>query len=262
MPASRRGRRRRGTGSCRSDPSRPTRRSGGARPGEPVRAGTLAVEGTIVFPAGDRRRVQTLWFNAWKYPIQDTVLAGLLGELLGRGKEEPGPKRASYGNEVGDPTPVDAYPKGATPEGVFDLAGNVWEWCRDGQRVYDGEPKNDPTGPDGGSRVLRGRSFFELPEYPAPGAGSERHARTTRGRSQDLRKNRKGGPTKTPHPRALVRWSRSRRTGVGPRADVGCLARWFDRDLHTHVALDDAISQGTLFCNMLAAHMAGEGSSR
>jgi hypothetical protein len=31
--------------------------------------------------------------------------------------------------------------------------------------------------------------------------------------------------------------------------------RWFDADLpHTHKALDDAIEQGALFCNMLAEH--------
>ena len=34
--------------------------------------------------AKDRRRVETLWFNAWKYPNEDTVLAGLLGALLDR----------------------------------------------------------------------------------------------------------------------------------------------------------------------------------
>jgi DNA polymerase III alpha subunit (gram-positive type) len=28
--------------------------------------------------------------------------------------------------------------------------------------------------------------------------------------------------------------------------------RWFDKLPHTHVALDDAIEQGALFCNMLA----------
>ncbi len=31
--------------------------------------------------------------------------------------------------------------------------------------------------------------------------------------------------------------------------------RWFDGHPHTHVALDDAIEQGTLFCNMLAEHL-------
>jgi Cdc6-like AAA superfamily ATPase len=32
--------------------------------------------------ATDRRQVRTIWFNAWKYPDDDTVLAGLLGALL------------------------------------------------------------------------------------------------------------------------------------------------------------------------------------
>ena len=31
-------------------------------------------------------------------------------------------------------------------------------------------------------------------------------------------------------------------------------ARWFDDLPHTHLALDDAIEQGALFCNMLAEH--------
>ncbi len=36
--------------------------------------------------------------------------------------------------------------------------------------------------------------------------------------------------------------------------------RWFDADLpHTHVALDDALEQGTMFCNMMAEHLREEG---
>ena len=34
--------------------------------------------------------------------------------------------------------------------------------------------------------------------------------------------------------------------------------RWFDDLPHTHVALDDAIEQGALFCNMLAEHRSGK----
>ena len=30
---------------------------------------------------------------------------------------------------------------------------------------------------------------------------------------------------------------------------------WFDKHPHTHVALDDAIEQGALFCNMLRANL-------
>src|SRR4029077_21134720 len=32
-------------------------------------------------------------------------------------------------------------------------------------------------------------------------------------------------------------------------------ARWFDKLPHTHVALDDAVEQGALFCNMLAENL-------
>jgi hypothetical protein len=36
--------------------------------------------------------------------------------------------------------------------------------------------------------------------------------------------------------------------------------RWFDPYRHTHIALDDAIEQGALFCNMLAEHTGGQQS--
>lgn len=37
-------------------------------------------------------------------------------------------------------------------------------------------------------------------------------------------------------------------------------ARWFDPHPHTHVAVDDAIEQGALFCNMLAENLGRSGS--
>jgi hypothetical protein len=31
---------------------------------------------------------------------------------------------------------------------------------------------------------------------------------------------------------------------------------WFPKDKHTHIAVDDAIEQGKLFCNILKEHLA------
>jgi len=79
---------------------------------------------------------------------------------------EPSDRLANFGRNVDDTTPVGAYPEGATPEGVHDLAGNVWEWCRDWYGEYPPDDEENPKGPkDGASRVLRGGSFFRNPWF-------------------------------------------------------------------------------------------------
>lgn len=77
--------------------------------------------------------------------------------------------------------PVDQYPLGASPYGIFDMAGNLGEWCHDvyDENYYRDGPRVNPTGPPAEpglddaeiDRVNRGGAWTDSAVPYRPGAG-------------------------------------------------------------------------------------------
>jgi len=73
---------------------------------------------------------------------------GTDGRIWPWGNEPPTADRCNFNMNVGDTTPVGQYsPKGDSPYGCWDMAGNVWEWLGSWYK-------------EGSTRALRGGSWF------------------------------------------------------------------------------------------------------
>ena len=82
---------------------------------------------------------------------------GTDGRIYPWGNEAPDNTRANFNN--GGTTPVGTYPKGISPYGLLDMAGNVWEWVADwySDTYYASSPASNPQGPTTGQiHVVRG----------------------------------------------------------------------------------------------------------
>ena len=127
----------------------------------------------------DYPRVAVSWFEAGNYckwvggrlPTEAEWVRAARGDdkrVYPWGNEVPDCGKANTLDEktgklcLGDTAQVGSYPEGASPFGVMDMAGNVWEWTADWyhKAYYSISPDNNPQGPEqGGKKVVHGGGF-------------------------------------------------------------------------------------------------------
>ena len=85
------------------------------------------------------------------------------------GEEQPNGSLCNHGNNIANTSPVDAFPKGASAAGCWDMLGNVWEWTASTFDAYPGFESYPYRGYsqvyfDGEHRVLKGGSWATFPQ--------------------------------------------------------------------------------------------------
>jgi formylglycine-generating enzyme required for sulfatase activity len=120
----------------------------------------------VAFIRWDEARAYCEWAGG-RLPTEaerEKATRGTDGRMFPWGSEPPSPERAVFGRYWGEQgnDAVGMRPAGASPYGLLDTEGNMWESCEDwwDRDYYKSSPQKDPTGPKTGrARVERGGSW-------------------------------------------------------------------------------------------------------
>ena len=116
-----------------------------------------ADEAYAVHPVNEVSWVGARDYCAWlkkRLPTEaewEKAARGTDGRRYPWGNGEPNSKLAHFGAPFNASAPADAFPDGASPYGILDMAGNQWEWVSSAYKPYpynaeDGR-ENQTTGP-------------------------------------------------------------------------------------------------------------------
>jgi len=131
--------------------------------------GSTSIEGKEDYPVSQISHNDAIAYCEWagkELPTEaqwEMAARGPGSGIYPWGNSNPDDTIANYSDSfIQETTPVAKYEKGQSYYGAFDMAGNLYQWCKDWYTPGAERKADNPTGPDQGTeRVLKGGSYSE-----------------------------------------------------------------------------------------------------